>query len=198
METQGNGEQRIPFNFMWFQFSEFHFHFCNTKHTEGNLQFLPIFCIMLRMPDLPRPDRKDIPVGESPCNYCPGKCCRYFALPIDTPESRKEYDNMRWFILHEKTAVFVDDDTWYLLVYSPCNFLDKKTNRCLTYETRPNICREYSSDKCEYEDHHVYDQYFELPEQIEDYAEAVMGPRRGQPFRSQRSSIRSDTGLQRE
>ena len=91
---------------------------------------------------------------------------------------------MRWFLLHEKTAVFVDDDTWYLLVYSPCNYLDKETNRCLIYEERPNICREYSSDKCEYEDYHVYDQYFELPEQIEEYAEAVLGPRRGQPFRS--------------
>jgi len=131
-----------------------------------------------------RPDRKDIPSGKTPCDYCPGKCCRYFALPIDTPESRKEYDNMRWFLLHERAAVFVDGDTWYLLVYSPCNFLDQKTNRCLTYDTRPNICREYSSDKCEYEDHHVYDQYFELPEQIEEYADAVLGPRRGQPFRT--------------
>ena len=91
---------------------------------------------------------------------------------------------MRWFLLHERAAVFVDDDTWYLLVYSPCNFLDKMTNLCLTYETRPNICREYSSDKCEYEDYHVYDQYFELPEQIEEYAEAVLGHRRGESFRT--------------
>ena len=136
------------------------------------------------MPKQPRPDRKDIPNSKSPCDYCPGKCCRYFALPIDTPDSRKEYDSMRWFLLHEKAAVFVDGDTWYLLIYASCNYLDKKTNRCLIYKTRPSICREYSSDKCEYEDHHVYDQYFELPEQIEEYAEAVLGTQRGQPFRS--------------
>ena len=91
---------------------------------------------------------------------------------------------MRWYLLHERAAVFVDDDTWYLLVYSPCNFLDKETNLCSIYETRPNICREYSSDACEYEDHLVYDQYFELPEQVEEYAEAVLGPRRGQSFRT--------------
>ena len=91
---------------------------------------------------------------------------------------------MRWYLLHEKAAVFVDGNIWYLLVYSPCNFLDRETNLCKIYETRPNICREYSSDKCEYEDHHVYDRYFELPEQVEEYAEAVLGQRRGQPFRT--------------
>ena len=140
------------------------------------------------MPKKIRPDRKDIPSGKSPCSYCPGKCCRYFALPIDTPESQKEYDNMRWYLLHERAAIFVDDGTWYLLVYSPCNFLDKETNLCSIYETRPNICREYSSDECEYEDYLVYDQYFELPEQVEEYAEAVLGARRGQSFRTSRSA----------
>ena len=131
-----------------------------------------------------RPDRNEIPTGKTPCDYCAGKCCRYFAVPIDTPESRKEYDNMRWFVLHKGATVFVDDGTWYLLVYLPCRSLDNMTNYCLTYETRPSICREYSSAKCEYEDHHVYDQYFELPEQIEEYAEAVLGPRHGESFRS--------------
>ena len=126
-----------------------------------------------------RPKREDIPPGDVPCMYCPGKCCRYFALPIDTPESRREYDFMRWFLLHERAAVFVDDDAWYLLVYSKCNHLDDATNRCGIYETRPKICREYSSTKCEYEDHYVYDQYFELPEQVEEYAEAVLCPRSG-------------------
>ena len=133
-----------------------------------------------------RPDRKEIPTGKTPCDYCTGKCCRYFAWPIDTPESRKEYDNMRWSVLHKGATFFVDDGTWYLLVYLPCRFLDNTTNYCLTYETRPNICREYSNAKCEYEDHHVYDQYFELPEQIKEYAEAVLGPRHGESFRSPR------------
>jgi Fe-S-cluster containining protein len=100
-------------------------------------------------------------------------------LPIDTPESRREYDFMRWFLLHERAAVFVDEETWYLLVYSKCNHLDDTTNRCGIYEARPKICRDYSSTKCEYEDHYVYDRYFELPEQVEEYAEAVFGPRQG-------------------
>ena len=134
--------------------------------------------------DMKKPKREDIPPGDVPCTYCPGKCCRYFALPIDTPDSRREFDFMRWFLLHERATVFVDDDAWYLLVYSKCNHLDDVTNRCGIYETRPKICREYSSAKCEYEDYYVYDQYFELPEQVEEYAEAVLGPRKGQGFRT--------------
>lgn len=131
-----------------------------------------------------RPKREDIPEGCNPCDFCPGKCCRYFALPIDTPEGRREYDYMRWFLLHEKATVFVDEETWYLLVHSKCKHLDDATNRCGIYSTRPNICREYGNDRCEYEDYYVYDQYFELPEQVEEYAEAVLGPRRGESFRS--------------
>lgn len=133
-----------------------------------------------------RPDRENIPADKIPCNFCPGKCCRYFALPIDTPERWKEYEYMRWFLLHERASVFVDDGTWYLLVHTKCKRLDDKTNLCMDYENRPDICRDYSYKKCEYEDHYVYDQYFELPEQVEEYAQAVLGPRRGQGFRSKR------------
>ena len=125
-----------------------------------------------------RPDRKEIPAGKFPCDYCAGKCCRYFALPIDTPDNWKQFDYIRWFLLHENATVFTDDGTWYLLVHTKCKHLDDKTNRCRDYQNRPSICRAYSSAQCEYEDHYVYDQYFELPEQVEEYAEAVLGPRK--------------------
>ncbi|MGL4594153.1 MAG: YkgJ family cysteine cluster protein [Thermoguttaceae bacterium] len=129
--------------------------------------------------------RTQIPSGEIPCTFCPGKCCRYFALPIDKPENWREYDQIRWFLLHDRATVFVDDQTWYLLVHSKCKQLDDATNRCHIYETRPKICREYSSERCEFEDCYVYDQYFEHADQIEEYAEAVLGPRYDKPFRTQ-------------
>ncbi|HUE15056.1 MAG TPA: hypothetical protein VMR25_12875, partial [Planctomycetaceae bacterium] len=47
-----------------------------------------------------------------------------------------------------------------------------------TYDTRPDICRSYSTVDCEYEDDAVYDKFFETPEQIWEYAEAVLPPRR--------------------
>lgn len=134
-----------------------------------------------------RPKREDIPKNKIPCDYCPGKCCRYFALPIDTPETWKEFDFIRWFLLHERATVFVDEAEWYLLVHTKCKQLNDETNRCMDYENRPSICRDYSHGKCEYEDHYVYDQYFELPDQVEEYAQAVLGPRKGRDFRSPKS-----------
>jgi len=125
-----------------------------------------------------RPRREDVPdVGEL-CEYCTAKCCHYIALPIDTPTTKKEYDYIRWYLLHGGATVFVDDDAWYLMVFSVCKHL-QADHRCGIYETRPQICRDYSTTKCEYEDDWVYDQYFETPEQIEEYVEATLGPIKG-------------------
>ena len=129
--------------------------------------------------------REDLPPGACLCDYCPAKCCKYFALPLDPPENWKEYDQMRWFLLHDRAAVFVEDGAWYILVHTTCRHL-QADNRCGIYETRPQICRDYSTKNCEYEDDWVYDQYWELPEQVEEYAEAVLGPRKGRSFRTPR------------
>jgi Fe-S-cluster containining protein len=127
---------------------------------------------MTTMPTKPR--REDLGPGESLCDHCTAKCCRYFALPIDTPTTRRDFDFLRWFLLHDRASVFVEDETWYLLVHTTCKHL-QPDNRCGIYETRPQICREYSTDNCEYADDWVYERYFESPEQVEEYTEAVFG-----------------------
>ena len=72
-----------------------------------------------------------------------------------------------------------------LLVQTPCRHLGAD-NRCTIYASRPHICRTYSTTNCEYRDDWVYDQYWETPEQVEEYAEAVLGPRNGRSNRSPR------------
>lgn len=133
-----------------------------------------------------KPKRNELQPGDVLCKYCPGKCCCYFALPIDKPESWKQFDFIRWFLLHERASVFVESGDWYLIVHNKCKHLGE-SNLCGIYDTRPKICRDYKTEKCEYEDLWVYDQYFELPEQVEEYAEAVLGQRSG----SRCGSIRS-------
>jgi Fe-S-cluster containining protein len=132
-----------------------------------------------------RPDvrRNGRPADEGLCASCAAKCCRYFALPIDTPTTWKDFDSIRWFLLHDRVTVFREDGTWYLLVHTECRHLDAD-HRCAIYATRPRICRDYSTNNCEYRDDWVYDRYLETPEQVEEYAEAVLGPRRGRGFRS--------------
>lgn len=135
-----------------------------------------------------KPRRDQLQPGESLCDHCTAKCCKYFALPIDTPTERQDFDYIRWYLLHQGASVFVDEGTWYLLVHSPCRHL-QADNRCGIYETRPQICRDYTTDKCEYEDDWVYEQYFETPEQVEEYMEVVLPKRRGESLRSPRPGL---------
>ncbi|MGE0375806.1 MAG: YkgJ family cysteine cluster protein, partial [Planctomycetaceae bacterium] len=77
------------------------------------------------------------------------------------------------YMLQAREAIFVEDDSWYLMVAA-----DSKHNRddykCGNYADRPNVSRKYTTDECEFEDDAVYDKYFETPEQIWEYAEAVL------------------------
>lgn len=134
-----------------------------------------------------KPRREDLQSGQSLCDFCIAKCCRYFALPLDTPKRRKDFDTLRWFLLHEKTSIFVEKRTWYLQVHTECREL-LSDHRCGIYETRPQICRAHSTVNCEYEDEWVYDLFFEAPEQLEEYLEARF-PVRGGDIRSPRPGL---------
>ena len=130
-----------------------------------------------------KPDRNDLQDGQVLCEYCTGKCCRYFALPIDKPEAWNDFEYIRWYMVHGETTIFCEDDDWYLMVHNTCDHL-LEDNRCGIYETRPKICRDYTTDECEYEDDWTYDRYWETPEQMQDYMDAVLPKKRGQSIRS--------------
>ena len=111
-----------------------------------------------------KPRRKDVPKDQVLCDHCTAKCCRYFALPLDAPEDLSDFEFIRWFR---------EDDTWYLLVHTVCRHL-QDNNMCGIYETRPQVCRDYSTKDCEYEDDWTYDFYLERPEQVAEYCEATL------------------------
>ncbi|MBI2825816.1 MAG: YkgJ family cysteine cluster protein [Planctomycetia bacterium] len=132
--------------------------------------------------------REDLKPGECLCDHCSAKCCKYFALPIDTPKTREEFDYLRWYLLHDQATAFVEDGSWYLLVHTVCKHL-RPDNRCGIYNERPQVCREYSTTNCEYEDDWVYERYFETPEQVDEYVEAVLPPKRRHTFRGRRPPL---------
>ena len=134
-----------------------------------------------------KPHRKDIPADACLCDFCTAKCCRYFALPFETPESFEDFEFIRWFLLHDRASVFKEDEDWYLLVHTECRHL-QPDNRCGIYDTRPQICREYSTKDCEYEDDWTYDFYLERPEQVAEYIEAVLQDD-GQSIRSKKPPL---------
>lgn len=118
----------------------------------------------------------NLPAGEVLCQYCTGKCCKYYSLAIDTPTEWKDYDHLRWYVMHGRTSIFVDSGDWYLCVQGECQYL-LPDNRCGNYENRPQICRDYSFTECEFDGLGVYEKFFESPEQLWEYAEAVLPPR---------------------
>ncbi len=120
--------------------------------------------------------RDDLQPGENLCDHCTGKCCRYFALPIEEPATWRDFNFIRWYMMHGEVSVFVEGDDWYVMAHADCKHL-LADNRCGTYETRPDICREYTTDECEFDDGECYDMLFEAPEQIWEYAHAILPPR---------------------
>ena len=69
-------------------------------------------------------------------------------MEIDRPEDKKDVEQIRWFLLHKNVWIFIDNDkSWNIQFNTPCEKLDG--NLCSIYETRPQICRDYSTDACE-------------------------------------------------
>ena len=122
---------------------------------------------------LPKLRREQVPEGTVLCEHCTAKCCRYFALTIEAPEDWADFEYIRWFLLHDRASVFKEDGDWYLLVHTECRHL-QPDNRCGIYETRPQVCRDYSTKDCEFEDDWTYDFYLETPDQVAEYMEAVL------------------------
>lgn len=128
------------------------------------------------------PRREDVPKDRVLCEFCSAKCCQYLSLPIDKPKTWEDYDNLRWYLAHQDITIFVEDGTWYILMQRPCRHLGSD-NRCGLYDDRMQICRDYSTEACEYDEDYLYEKVFENDEQIWDYAEAVLGPSQVRPRR---------------
>jgi len=90
--------------------------------------------------------------SENKCSFCVGsKCCSYFTQQVDTPRSKYDFEHLLWQISHQNVSVYKDEDGWYLLIRNPCTHL-LPDGRCGIYERRPEICRVYENDYCEYDE----------------------------------------------
>jgi len=88
---------------------------------------------------------------ENKCSFCTGtKCCIYVTQEMETPRSMSDFDHMIWQLAHQDMQVYKDEDGWFLIAMNKCQFL-QTDGGCGIYETRPQICRDYSNDFCEYD-----------------------------------------------
>ena len=100
---------------------------------------------------------KNIPVvaahltSEKKCGYCTGsKCCTYITQEVDTPRAMADFDHLLWQLSHRNVQAYKDEGRWFLLVNTPCTHL-QLDGRCGIYEDRPQICRDYKNDFCEFD-----------------------------------------------
>ena len=110
------------------------------------------------------------------CDQCTGLCCRYFALPIETPEDKEDYDDIRWYLCHKGITVFVEDGDWYLNIKNRCKYLSERDYRCKIYDKRPNICKGYTIRDCDLaEGEYDYELHFTSDKQMEEYIKIKFG-----------------------
>lgn len=103
------------------------------------------------------------------CNKCTGLCCRYFALPIETPEDKEDHDDIKWYLCHKDITVFVEDGDWYINIKNKCKHLGKDY-KCRIYDKRPRICRGYRHSDCDFTDgEYDYELHFTSGRQMEEY-----------------------------
>jgi len=120
------------------------------------------------------------------CQECDGACCRYVALEIDKPETKNDFENIRWYVAHRATTVFIEKKRWYICFRTRCNYLTEG-NRCAMYQKRPNVCRRHGTSECEFGSKtYDYDLEFSTVEDVEEYYEEVKRKRRAKRAKATR------------
>jgi len=109
--------------------------------------------------------------SENKCSFCEGtKCCVYVTQEMETPRSIDDFDHMLWQMAHQDMQIYKDEDGWFLIAMNKCQFL-QKNGGCGIYETRPQVCRDYSNDFCEYDEpaEKHFEFYFKTYESLDTY-----------------------------
>ncbi len=85
---------------------------------------------------------------KNPCFDCGALCCRNVAVSLDTPRSKKSWDEIRWLVAHKNVHVFKDlENDWLVEFLTDCDKLDVR-GRCKIYKKRPITCREHEPHEC--------------------------------------------------
>jgi len=92
------------------------------------------------------------PSSDTKCSRCHGsRCCTYVTEALGAaPRSKRDFEHLLWQVSHQGISIYKDSDGWYLLIDAPCSHL-QSGGGCAIYDERPQICRDYDNDWCEYD-----------------------------------------------
>ncbi len=114
------------------------------------------------------------------CKKCNARCCRYYCFQIDSPDTFEEFDNIRWYLMHDNTTVHIDlAGDWYIKVDNRCKNLVEPPgggHACKDYANRAFVCRQLSPARCDFaRGHYSYEELFTTPQELEVYARRMLG-----------------------
>jgi hypothetical protein len=108
---------------------------------------------------------------------CRSRCCRYITVVLPPPRRKWDFDELSWFLSHENISVYVEARRWHLEVRNPCKHLTSD-NLCAIYERRPQVCRDYDHDSCEYPERPRHKLHFDTREEFDSWVEKRREERR--------------------
>jgi len=86
------------------------------------------------------------------CSRCiKSICCTYTTEALGVaPRSKADFDHLLWQVSHQGVELYKDEGDWYLMFLGRCEHL-QPGGACGIYDERPQICRDYDNDWCEYD-----------------------------------------------
>lgn len=90
---------------------------------------------------------------ENKCSRCMGStCCTYITEPLGAaPRSKSDFDHLLWQVSHQGVSLYKEESGWYLMFEGRCQHL-QEGGGCAIYAQRPQICRDYDNDWCEFDE----------------------------------------------
>ena len=111
----------------------------------------------------------EISFKDNKCSMCTKTiCCSYITQQIPTPRAKADFDYLLWQVSHEGVEIYKDEDGWFLMLQGRCAHI-QPNGQCGIYDVRPQICRGYDNDFCEYDE--PAEKNFEL--HFKDYHQLV-------------------------
>lgn len=96
------------------------------------------------------------------CSRCvKSLCCTYTTEALGTPRSKADFEHLLWQVSHQGVEVYKEESGWYLMFHGRCEHL-QEDGACGIYAQRPQICRDYDNDWCEFDEsaHIHFELYF--------------------------------------
>lgn len=102
------------------------------------------------------------------CEGCGAKCCREANVWLEEPKTEEDFDEWKWLLSHKSLYIYNDPRYgWMICFETECKFLDKES-KCVNYENRPNLCKEYGLKDCIKYDNLKIEPILRNPEDVDE------------------------------